>query len=485
MDLSRRTLLTGASAIAAAGLVSPEQAWAARPADWSLAIADVEADIAPTPMRLVHGRPPAGLAGTLYRNGPGKFRRGAGEAAHWFDGDGLMRGFRIADGRAELTARFADTRKRRMDAAAGAIVTPGFGTRGSPTARISGADDLNAANTSVLAVGDEVWALWEGGSPVAMDGRTLGTKRFVTLRDDLKGLAFLAHPRIEPEGRVWNLGVDGRRAVIWRLAANGALEDLTPIELPRSSYVHDFTATDRELVIILQPWLRESFKVPLDAGYAWRPEQGTQVLVIDKADLSKRRTYELPPFFFFHLGDAWREADGTIRFDGCISDDGGQLTRDIGALTGGKMFVGPPSQAAFFALHPNGRAEMMKSNRPAEFPRNDPRFAGRERRLTWHVTGDSSAHPLSQGIGVTDWGSGRTDRHLFGRHQISEEVVFAARPGSTREADGWLVGTTLNLKAQATELHVFDARRVADGPVCTWRAHVPLPVGFHGTFVSA
>lgn len=486
MDLSRRTLITGAAATSAAIALSPDRLWAAAAADWSLAVADVDRDLAPAPMRLVQGKAPAGLSGTLYRNGPAKFRYpGGGETAHWFDGDGLVRAFRIRNGQAQLAGRFVDTRKRREDQAAQAIVTPGFGTRGQPTARVAGPDDVNAANTSLLAVGDQLWALWESGSPVALDPQTLETKGFVTLRPDLKGTAFLAHPRIEPDGRVWNLGANGRRAVIWRLSAAGALEEITAIDLGRASYIHDFTATDRELVIILQPWVREKMMVPLDAGMAWKPELGTQVLVIDKADTSKRRVYELPPFFFFHLGDAWREADGTIRFDGCIAQDGAGVAHDIAELTSGKRFARSPAKMAFFALHPDGRGEVIQSLRPAEFPRDDPRFAGLPRRYTWHVTGSSPDHPLSQGVAVTDWTAGRTDQHLFGRHQVSEEAVFTPRPGSSAEGDGWIVGTSLNLKARATELHVFDARRVADGPVCTWRAEVPLPVGFHGVFVAA
>ena len=85
--------------------------------------------------------------------------------------------------------------------------------------------------------------------------------------------------------------------------------------------MHDFTATERHLVILLQPWVQESFRMPYASAMAWRPELGTRVLVIDKADLGRRRTFELEPFFFFHLADAWEDADGTIRFDACIDDN--------------------------------------------------------------------------------------------------------------------------------------------------------------------
>ena len=85
--LTRRQILT-AGTIAGAALFCPDALLAGTPsADWTLGIADVEGDIAPRALRRIAGRAPAGLAGTLYRNGPAKFRRGATASGHWFDGD--------------------------------------------------------------------------------------------------------------------------------------------------------------------------------------------------------------------------------------------------------------------------------------------------------------------------------------------------------------------------------------------------------------
>jgi carotenoid cleavage dioxygenase-like enzyme len=54
-----------------------------------------------------------------------------------------------------------------------------------------------------MPVGDKIWALWENGSPMAMDAETLESEGFVTLKPDLKGMPFSAHPRIEADGRIW------------------------------------------------------------------------------------------------------------------------------------------------------------------------------------------------------------------------------------------------------------------------------------------
>lgn len=483
--MNRRDILRGAALLGGASLLTPEAVWAAAASDWTLGMADVESDLAPTVMTRLHGRAPAGLKGTLFRNGPARFRRPGGSVGHWFDGDGMVRKFQIADGEARISARFVDTIKRRQDAAAKAVITPGFGTAAGPGARLSGPDDANAANTSVLMAGGELWALWESGSPTVLDPVTLETRGFKTLRPDLKAMPFLAHPRVQPDGTIWNLGLAGRRAVVWKLAPDGALQKAELIDLPRASYMHDFTATARHLVILLQPWVVDSFRTPVAAAMAWKPELGTQVLVIDKDDLSKRRVFELPPFFFFHLGDAWEEADGTIRFDACVDDDPSGVAANAGALLRGQAVRAAPPRRALVTLGADGRAKLAREAASAEFPRGDARFAGQVRRYSVHVTNERPDRPLFQGVAVRDWKADRDQVFDFGPRHLVEEMVFVPRPGSSGELDGWLVGTTVNLDASATELHVFDALRVNQGPIAAWRAPVALPVTFHGVFVQA
>ena len=483
-SIDRRTFLGSSLLMGAAAIIAPDEALAgASPAGWALGVADVEADIPETPMALVRGRAPAGFAGTLYRNGPAKFRRPGGAAGHWFDGDGLVRKFRIGEGKATLAARFVDTPKRRQEAALNRMAMPGFGSPRGAGVTLSSPDDGNAANTAMLMAGGELLALWEAGSPARMDPETLATRGFKTFRDDLAHMPFLAHPRVQPDGVIWNIGSGGGKdCILWKLNADGSLNKADVIKLPRASYYHDFTATARHLVIVLQPWLQEAYKFPLSTGMVWRPEQGTQVLVIDKDDLSKRRIFELPAFSFFHLADAWEEKDGTIRFDGAFEADPTFGQTSASALLRGNYIRAPRPMLTQVALHPNGRTEMLASKIAAEFPTVDKRFAGVARRYTTHVTHYRDM-PFAHGVGTWDWQRGRDDRFDFGDQHLVEEFVFAARGDS--EGDGWLVGTTLNLKARATELHVFDAKRVAAGRIATWRAGVPLPHTFHGIFVGA
>jgi carotenoid cleavage dioxygenase-like enzyme len=316
-----------------------------------------------------------------------------------------------------------------------------------------------------------------------MSASDLSTKRFVTLRDDLKSMPFQAHPRYDPDGTIWNIGLNGDKAVVWHLNPDRSLRTAQVIDLPRASYMHDFTATARHLIIVLQPWVFDHRGMPFSSQFAWHPELGTQVLVIDKADLSRRRIYELPTFSYFHLGDAWEDASGTIRFDVAAGKDVAFAVEGARVMVAQRGSVpGEHAVLNLITLHTDGRAEMVSSGVTAEFPKSDPRRAGLPRRLTVHVAGERPDRPLPTGLATWDWDTGRSDAFLFGDTQIVEEAVFV--PRGPDEADAWLIAPSINLAEGVTELHAFNAARVADGPVATWRADVALPAGFHGVWAG-
>ncbi len=479
LQIDRRQLL-GRAGLALAALAMPAAAAAApaRP-DWFLGVGDITADVPLQTLTLLHGRAPEGLAGTLYRNGPARFRRGGTASGHWFDGDGLIRAWSVKDGKATLAARFVDTPKRRLEEQLGSIVQPGFGTPSRAGSRVTSADDTNPANTSVIAAGGRLLALWEAGSAFAVDPDTLATRGPEVFGKNLAGMPFLAHPRIEPDGRIWNLGLSGKAAFVWRLSANGQFEAGQTIPLPMGSYIHDFTATARHLVIVLQPWVQDQMALPFVESLSWKPELGSKVLVVDKDDLSKRRLYELPPFAFFHLGDAWEEKGGTIRFDGCFEADP-SFGRDAArALVEGRYMPVPSPRLTMVALRPDGRAEMTAAGIDAEFPRSEPQLAGLPRSRTVHVGAYLPGRPFASKVGIWDWRTGKDDAHDFGSRQLVEEFVpiFAGkRP--------LLMGTTINLATKRSELHLFDARRVAAGPLASWSADMALPVSFHGNWLG-
>ncbi|ESQ73586.1 carotenoid oxygenase family protein [Asticcacaulis sp. AC402] len=483
-DLSRRGVL---GVLSGAGIAATApKSWAAAAADWTIGVSNAPIEgFADSAMTRLHGRMPAHLSGQLYRNGPAWFRYGDEVTGHWFDGDGMVQRYDLTADGVRHSGRFVNTVKRRAEQTAGRFLMPGFGTAAAAGAPVTAQDDANAANTSVLKVGDELWALWEAGSPYRLDLDTLETRGPQTFRNDLKGMAFLAHPKVEPSGRIWSAGFAGKRAWIWQLDSLGGLERGEMIELPVAGYTHDWAVTERHLIFPLQPWVTGDHGQSIAERMVWRPEQGLQILVVDKADFSQRRIYELPAAFYFHTGDAWEDSDSTLHFDVCLANTPQFAAQGGHNIVRGKIdrnYAG--ADLVLVSLFPDGRAVTRPTGVTAEFPQTDHRVQGLRRDKVVHVHGETPGHPGARALALFDWKTGKRKVHDFGAAAMVEEALFVPRPGGSDELDGWLVGTVLDLKARATQLHVFDARHIDDGPVASWQGQHATPLGFHGTFVS-
>lgn len=471
-ELTRRAL--GGLALAGAA-VAALPAWAARAADWRLGFKTPPLTLDGTLTR-IEGRLPRDLEGNFFRVGPAQFERAGERLGHWFDGDGMIQRFTIADGRVRHRGRFIDAAKRRNEEAAGRFLYSGYGFSPKANAEIRSPDDLNAANTSVLPMAGEVWALWEGGSPYRVGAEDLETRGRKVFDGKLNGAPFSAHPKREADGEIWNFGLLGRRCVIWHLGPDGAVRNSALIELPEPALMHDFAVTSRHIVLLLPPMLAGAG--PADTlvdHYTWHADKPLVVLVLDKETLAVSRRYELPARFLFHIGNAWEDEAGVIRVDGFFHDDATfavKTARDLAMLAAYAM---PKARPAMITLPLGAAATMETLPGTGEFPRIDPRRVGTRHGFTYGIT--------DHGVGRWDWQTGRQDTFTYGPDTWSEEPVFTPRAGATIETDGWLVATVLNFRAARTELAVFDAGHITDGPIARLACPYALPLGFHGAFV--
>lgn len=484
---TRRDILKGAAALSATAALSPALAASSKEAPLGFHNAP-RRGVAPIPMRLIQGRMPSGLEGTLYRNGPAHFRRGGDISGHWFDGDGMVRAFSLRDGQATFSARFVDTHKRRVEEEAGRLIMPGFGSRAAPGAPVTSADDTNAANTSLLSVQDQLWALWEVGSPYGVNPDDLSTVGPLVLRDDLAHMPFSAHPKVLPDGTIWNFGLAFGRAKVflWHLNPDGSVKASGLIDLPRASYIHDWVVSPSKLILPLQPWVLEAPRPPFVQSLRWRPELGMQLLVIDKDDFSQQTIYELPPGSFFHTGDAYEEADGTIRFDWCLAPEPTLDAQDGRSILLGQRSDRTNPRMCAAVLRPDGSADLEQTELDAEFAQIDPRERSQRRQRVYSVSVGARSPESSfhfNAVQSFNWETGRRDLFDFGPRTLSEEAIFV--PRAETSAGGWLLAPTLSLDDEVTDLHIFNASAIADGPVATYRAPLAVPMGFHGVWVGS
>lgn len=437
----------------------------------------------------VEGRLPAALAGRLFRNGPGLMQRAGQRYRHWFDGDGFVQAWALADGRVSHKGRFVQTEKFRAEQAAGRFLLPAFGTAIPPERPVRGPDSVNAANTSVLLQGDHLYALWEGGSAHELDPATLATRGVKTWAPELRGMPFSAHPKVEPDGTVWNFGTANGRLALYQLDAAGRVLRHAVLDVKAPAMLHDFAVSQRHLVFLLPPITM--VRADVEAGGAmtdamrWHPEAPMRVLVVDKADFSKWRSFDMPAALVLHVGNAWDDGR-LLRLDYVQSVPLPEYNAASGQIMRGERTSREVSTPRVLEIDlQTGRLRLAVRVEAVEFPVVDPRVVAQRHRFVWYPTAiDTGARWGFNGLMRLDIDGGARERFSFGMGTVVEEHVLVPKPGSTREGEGWLVGTGYDVARRRSFLSVFDAEHLADGPLA--RAWLPywVPYGFHGKFYA-
>ena len=439
----------------------------------------------------VRGRFPDALAGTLFRVGPAGHDLGGERYHHWFDGDGMAQAFMIEGTQVRHQGRYIATGKRTAETRAGRRLTEAFGTLLPGTAAANSADSVNVANISLLPLGGELLALWEGGSATRLDPRTLDTLGLKTWRADLAGVPFSAHPKVDPDGTVWNFGIGSSQGLLllYEIAPDGALRRAEAVPVSDLPMVHDFVVTERHLVFLLPPLVYDTKRKEAGASFldahVWRPELGMRALVIEKQDWSKRQTLALPAGFLFHLGNAWSEdkaGDTVVHLDYVRSDTAESVFTTNREVMRGRYVRSPNPKLTVATLNlRTGVATQVELPIEAEFPRIDARRVGLRHRHVVHATQMLDQRPGFAAIARTNVETGASQRFAYGPQVLVEEHLFVP----DGDGPGWIVGTVLDCAQNKTLLSCFAADRLADGPVAQATLPYALPLGLHGVFVAA
>jgi all-trans-8'-apo-beta-carotenal 15,15'-oxygenase len=422
------------------------------------------------PLR-VEGRVPAGLAGTLYRCGPARFSIGGEQYLHWFDGDGAVAAIRIAGDKVEGAVRMVDTPWRKKELRAHRQLYRSYAQLGRGLRRWFTLPK-NPANISVLAHEDEVLALWEAGLPIALDAGTLETKGPTNLGGRV-GPTFSAHPHRVGE-TTYNFGVHYGPAFSIDLYANFARIGQVP--LPRPTIIHDFVATPRYLIFFCAPVrLRLSRLLAglgsFDENLVWEPEHGTEVIVVPLANPDRPVRFTVPPFFQWHLVNAWEETVNLLTVDFIPYDD--FTTND---WFGRAPFDAPtlPPASRYARAHLDLAARRMEveelSSVSWEFPAIHPHDGGRRHDETWMLD-------LSRGLPPVLC---RFD--TFTRTRRVVPLGDGAFPSEAVVTGEHVLSLVYDSARDASYVAVIDAMRPEDGAVARlWFDH-PIPFLFHGVW---
>ena len=435
----------------------------------------------------VEGVLPAELRGTLFRNGPGQYGQRERRYSHPFEADGACTAIRFDGGGAAGASRLTASAGLADERAAGKIL---YGLTAPWPRRIRNmmrGRTKNTANTSVVVWQGRLFALMEAARPTELDPRDLTTLGETDL-DGVVGAMFSAHPhRVASRGAIYNFGVEyGRRTRLhlYELPDAGAARHLGALDLPGPPMIHDFIATDTHLVFFVSPVRVHVPRMLLQLGgfgelFRWRPEHGTEVICVPIADPAAPVRFTVDAFYQWHFANAFdRGGELVIDYVRYDSFDSFHAIGDLGrgraraALDRGQLHRATIDLAARTL-----RSERVLE-RACEFPTVAPGREGRDGATTYLVLDELAA----LGRRAPD---GTLDVHELPPTQHATEPLFVPRPGATADDDGWVVALCHDAPSRRAFAAVYDARRLADGPIArAWFDH-HIPITFHGTFAPA
>jgi carotenoid cleavage dioxygenase len=422
----------------------------------------------------VVGALPPELNGRFFRNGANP---PAGVVpTHWFDGDGMLHGIRLRDGKAE----WYRNRWIRTKLLAG-------GERMNPE---TFEFDLSAgrANTHVVSHAGRILALEEASLPmeISPDLETIGAIDF----GGKLATPCTAHPHVCPEtGEMHFFGYQLVTApfVTYHVADRaGQIIHSQPVDIPNPVMMHDF-ALSRNHAIFLDLPVVFDLDVALSGGgmpFCWRPETGSRIGLVDRRQIGtgvavEPRWFEIDNCYVFHIVNSWEEQDGNV------------VVLDAGRHS--SMWDG--SADAFepcylwrwrFDLRTGAVTEQQLDDVEHAFPRIDDRRTGLANRFGWAVVGRPGDPSLTEGAtGVVkyDVSDGSSTFHDFGPDCSTSEAVFVPRSDDAGEDDGWVLSFVYDQSSAASSFVVLDAGDMTAEPVATIPIPQRVPNGFHGSWI--
>jgi carotenoid cleavage dioxygenase-like enzyme len=446
------------------------------------------------PDLIIHGEIPDDLAGIFYRTGAEPLHPPIGGQYHWFDGDGMVYAFHIANGRVSMRNRWVRTEKFLAERKAGRRLFGMFGDPRSSDPSVIG-QRYNTANTNIVLHGGKLLALMEGAPPIEMDPASLDTRDYLDYGGTIT-TTFSAHPTIDSfSGEMLNLGAmingpTGKPEIRYDVIdAQGIITKTAVFESPYMCPMHTFLATENWVVFPFTP-IDVSVDRAMKGGpmTAWVKNRPTRLALMPRnGDTSKMRWLDMDPRHMFHELNVW--------------EDGDQLIADVATAEGTALFPfedgSTPSHADTtlslrrWTFDLSGKTDAVKeemlNDRDIQFPRPDDRFMTRKSRHGFANVNLTSADGRVDGMDAVmrfDTLTGAEDIYHFGKGAAAGELIFAPRIGSADEADGYAITLVHPANSSHTELVVFEAQNIAAGPIA--RAVIPyrIPSGFHCNYYS-
>jgi len=481
-----QTTLAGSLMLHAGGLALSQEPRRDQPVSPFLEgnFAPVREEITEADLRVI-GELPRELDGMFVRNGPNPQFAPRGRY-HWFDGDGMIHGVRIREGRASYLNRYVRTAGWHEENRAGRAVFTGLLEPPDLVRAVQGGPPYkNAANTALVWYNDRLLALWEGGEPHAVRLPDLHTEGVYNFGGRLRQ-PFTAHPKIDPQtGDMMFFGYSPLPPFLSYAVANarGEIVHATSIELPRAVMMHDFAITaNHTLFLDLPVTLNLERLVRGESLLRYEPDLGARVGILARRGQGRTiRWFPIQACYVFHTLNAYEDGDEVV-LHGCRMSSFPDVIAGAPAQNNAHRESPPALHEWRFNLRTSAVRERGIDDVGCEFPRLREDRLGQRNRYAY--AGKANGFHFD-GLLKFDLQTERTEQHLHGNGRFGGEGTFVPHPDRQEEDAGWLATFVHDQREGRSELVFVDTRNLRAAAVARIQIPTRVPYGFHGAWISA
>lgn len=254
--------------------------------------------------------------------------------------------------------------------------------------------------------------------------------------------------------------------------------------------IHDFVLAGDYLIFCVPPLRMNPFPLLLNLksysdSLAWKPEEGTEILVFDRHNLELVSRNIAEPWYQWHFGNGYSDGDGNLVFD-LVRYSDFTTNQYLKEIASGKTKTEAKGTLWQMRLNPNTGKFLESSqlcDRGSEFPIVAPSQVGQNSRYTYLSIHRPDAVINQELFGVIARYDNQTHTLTeanLGTNRYPMEPIFA--PDPSNPDNGYVITVVFDGDRECSEVWVFDSDRLEQEPVCRLALPSIVPMGFHGTW---
>lgn len=445
----------------------------------------------------VVGEIPRDLEGVYLRNTENPVHAPLGKY-HPFDGDGMLCGLHLRNGRAAFRNRFVRTRGFVNEQDVGRSLwsglaqvpplseRPGWGAQGYLK---------DASSTDVCVHGRRaLTSFYQCGELYAADPVTLDPQGAVGWGGDFprEGVSAHALPDAATGHLLWFSY--SRHAPYLRCGAtdaNGEVIESREVPLPGPRLPHALMSTPRWYVLNDFPLFWDADLLQREIFAARLHDLPSRFALVPRGEPQGHiRWFEASPTYALHFTNAW-ERDDEVILEGYrqlqpmpppLSDAPRAYAQMMAYLD--LQSLRPQLWRWHFDLRSGRTRETCVDEAFCEFGTLDPRRRHHEHRYVYSMTGEPGWF-LFNGFHKHDLQRGTRQTVRFPEGVFGSQMPFVPRTPASSEDDGWLLTYVTDTRGDRSECWIYAAQSLDEGPVARIRLPLRIPSGTHACWADA